>query len=101
MRIIAKARLKEFWAKHNRAKTSMTDWYTTVKAAKWQNFADIRSTFNSVDQFSKNNRQYYIFNVGDNRYRIIAAIHFNTQKLYIRAVLTHKDYSKGNWKERI
>jgi HTH-type transcriptional regulator/antitoxin HigA len=27
------------------------------------------------------------------------AIHYNRRKVYIRAVLTHGDYDKGEWKE--
>ena len=27
------------------------------------------------------------------------AIHYNRQKIYIRTVLTHLEYDKGNWKE--
>ncbi|MEH1863958.1 MAG: type II toxin-antitoxin system HigB family toxin [Nostoc sp.] len=29
----------------------------------------------------------------------IAAIHYNRQKVYIRAVLTHSEYDEGKWKE--
>ena len=32
---------------------------------------------------------YYIFDSAGNHFRLIAAIHFNTQTVYIRAVLTH------------
>jgi len=40
-----------------------------------------------------------VFNIGGNKARLIAAIHYNTQKLYIRAVLTHTEYDKNKWKE--
>ncbi|WP_147094503.1 type II toxin-antitoxin system HigB family toxin [Nitrosococcus oceani] len=30
---------------------------------------------------------------------MIAAIHYNRRKLYIRAVLTHAEYNQGKWKE--
>jgi mRNA interferase HigB len=40
----------------------------------------------------------YVFDVGGNKLRLIAAIHFNAGKVFIRAVLTHKDYDKGAWK---
>jgi mRNA interferase HigB len=39
---------------------------------------------------------YHVFNVGGNKYRIVAAIHFNSQVTYIRHVFTHKEYDK--WK---
>ena len=38
------------------------------------------------------------FNVGGNKYRLIAVIHFNRNKVYVRHVLTHEEYSRGTWK---
>jgi mRNA interferase HigB len=40
-----------------------------------------------------------VFNVGGNKVRLIAAIHYNRKKLYIRAVLTHTECDEGRWKE--
>jgi len=40
-----------------------------------------------------------VFNIGGNKIRLIAAVHFNTQCLYIRHVLTHKEYDKEKWKK--
>jgi len=39
-----------------------------------------------------------LFNIGGNKFRLIDAIHFNRQKLYIRDVLTHAEYDKERWK---
>ncbi len=39
-----------------------------------------------------------VFNIGGNKYRLIASIHFNRGKVYIRRVLTHSEYDKGDWK---
>lgn len=30
--------------------------------------------------------------------RLIAAIHFNAGRVFVRAVLTHRKYDKGDWK---
>jgi mRNA interferase HigB len=40
-----------------------------------------------------------VFNIGGNKVRLVAAIHFNRNKLYIRYVLTHTEYDKNKWKE--
>ena len=40
-----------------------------------------------------------IFNIGGNKYRLIAVIHFNRGKLYVRHVLTHAEYDEGKWKD--
>jgi mRNA interferase HigB len=40
-----------------------------------------------------------VFNLGGNTVHLIAAIHYNRGKVYIRAVLMHAEYDKGTWKE--
>lgn len=39
-------------------------------------------------------REYVVFDLGGNNYRIISVIHFNRQKLYVREVLTHAEYDR-------
>jgi Uncharacterized protein conserved in bacteria len=38
------------------------------------------------------------FNIGGNKYRLIASIHFNRNKIYIRHILSHAEYDQGDWK---
>ena len=42
---------------------------------------------------------FYVFNVAGNKYRLIAAIHFNWQMLFIRYILAHAEYDRGGWKK--
>lgn len=66
-----------------------------MKAGTFQSFADLRGVFPGADQVGK----LTVFNIGRNKARLIAAIHYNRQKVYIRAVLTHAEYDEGKWKE--
>jgi mRNA interferase HigB len=52
-------------------------------------------TFNSADKVGSKT----VFDVGGNHYRIIAFIDYQMQQVYIRAVLDHKEYDKGNRKD--
>jgi mRNA interferase HigB len=61
----------------------------------FSNFASLRSVFPSVDQVG----DFTVFNIGGNKYRLIASVHFNRDKIYIRHVLTHLEYDKGGWKK--
>ncbi|MGD9854863.1 MAG: type II toxin-antitoxin system HigB family toxin [Planctomycetaceae bacterium] len=54
----------------------------------------MRSTFPSADAFHR----CVIFNVGGNKYRIVAAVHYNRRKVFLRSVLTHSEYDRGRWK---
>jgi len=94
MHIISKKRLREFWSEFPESELALRAWYRTVKHVHWKKFADIRNTFNSVDVY----RRFHVFNVSGNRYRIIAAIHFNTQRVFILHVLTHEEYDTDRWK---
>ena len=41
-----------------------------------------------------------VFDIGGNKYRLIASIHYNRRKVYVRAVLTHAEYDRGRWREK-
>lgn len=92
MHLITNKRLQEFSVKHPQAHTSLQEWRRIVEARQFANFAELKATFNATDRVGA----YYVFDVGGNKYRIIAAVHFNTQRIYIRAVMTHKEYE--SWK---
>jgi mRNA interferase HigB len=40
-----------------------------------------------------------VFNIGGNKVRLIAAVHYNRNKIYIRHVLTHQEYDARKWKK--
>ena len=101
MRIIARPILMDYWKKHRREKGSLESWYKVVQKADWTKPSDLKKTFNSVDPYRQDNRLYHIFNVGGNHTRVVANIHFNTKRVYIRCVLTHDEYSKDKWKETL
>ncbi len=46
-------------------------------------------------------RSVVVFNVTHNRYRLIAAVHFNMQIVYTLMILTHKEYDRNAWKEQL
>jgi mRNA interferase HigB len=52
-----------------------------------------------VDYVSTGKGDFYVFNIAGNKYRLIAAIHFNRQMLFIRFILTHAEYDRGGWKK--
>ena len=94
MHIITRKRLNEFAAKHPNARSGLAHWYEILKAAEIRSFVELRRLFPSADQVGK----LTVFNIGGNNVRLIAAIHYNRQKIYIRAVLTHEEYDTGTWK---
>lgn len=95
MVVISKSKLIVFYNIERRAKTPILDWYYEVLKNNWSDFADVRRTFNSVDSVG-NDR--YVFNIGGNKYRLVAMIHFSKRTVYIRFIGTHLQYDKINSK---
>jgi len=95
MHLISRRPLKQFWMKYPDAETSLRHWIRAVETAAWNNFADLRKLFGTADQVAK----FTVFNVAGNKYRLIAVIHYNRQRVYVRHILTHKEYDLGKWKE--
>jgi mRNA interferase HigB len=42
------------------------------------------------------NRQRVVFNIKGNDYRLVATIHYDKQRLFVRGVFTHEEYDSIN-----
>jgi mRNA interferase HigB len=73
----------------------MLAWYKVARAARWHNFDDVRRHYPSADQVGS----VLIFNVRHNRFRLITAAVYEKQRLYLKALLTHKEYDREEWKK--
>lgn len=95
MRIISKPILQKFWLQNQSANVPLLDWYKQSKKAEWKNLAEIKEIFPHADLVG----ECVVFNIGGNKYRLITKINYRTKIIYIRFVLTHKEYDKDKWKE--
>lgn len=98
MRIITERKLREFWSAASgpegiRREKVFREWIFVVREADWSNFSDVRKTFNHCDVYGR----CTIFDVGGNKYRVIAKVAFGIQAVFIRFVLNHEEYDKNNW----
>lgn len=94
MQIITKRKIIEAKVDYPQCATALDGWYKIIKNNSFNSFNDLKASFNSVDKVSN----LYIFDIGGNKLRLIASIHFNRQKIYICHILSHKEYDKGNWR---
>ena len=88
-------KLESFWNRHARARSPLLRWYQATSRARWKNPAEIKQTFRSADVVC----DCVVFNIHGNDYRLISKINFVAELVDIRAVLTHKDYDRGGWKD--
>lgn len=94
MHIISKKALREFWERYADSQTPLRRWFKLVTRNSFRNFNELRAVFPSADLVD----DLTVFNIGGNKYRLITAIHFNRNKVYVRSVLTHEEYDRGGWK---
>lgn len=94
MHIITRKRLNEFAGKHPDIKPALQHWFRVMKLGRFQSFVELRASFASADQVGR----LTVFNIGGGKVRLIAAVHYNRQKVYIRAVLTHDEYDRSRWR---
>jgi mRNA interferase HigB len=94
MRIISRRALQLFIVSHPQAISALEGWRRVIEKNAFSNWAELKAAFNTVDKVG----DLTVFDLGGNKYRLIAYIRFEKQILYIKAVLTHRDYDKGAWK---
>jgi mRNA interferase HigB len=94
LRVISRKKLREAASLHAEAAISLDAWYRIAKAAQWKVLAEQRLTWSSADIYG----DCTIFNIKGNKCRLIAWVNYQTQKVFIRQVLTHAEYTKGGWK---
>lgn len=97
MNIITRKRLNEFAEKHPPTTSGLSHSCRTLKCHNPANFAELSRLFAHADHVAG----LTVFNIGSNKARLVAAIHYNRRKVYIRAVLTHPEYDLGKWKARL
>ena len=73
----------------------MTSWFKTATAAPWDSIQDVRRSFGDADRVG----EALVFNIRGNRYRLIATVFYPVRTIYLKALLTHKEYDREEWKK--
>ncbi len=89
MRVIAVSTLRAFWERYPDAEQPLKAWYEGATSASWSQSADIKAQYRSASVL-KNRR--VVFNIKGNDYRLIVAIAYKLQIVYVKFVGTHKEY---------
>lgn len=91
MHVISRKALRQFWGQHPDSESGLVRWYAIMRRQDFADLEALRATFPTADRVG----DLIVFNLSGNKYRLIAALHFNRRKVYIRHVLTHADYDRG------
>src|SRR5271170_2816285 len=97
MLIISKLMLRCFWESRKQdsadAEKYLSAWYKIAKGSSWDSFGSLKQTFGSADQVGN----CVVFDVGNNRFRLIGRINYAKGILYVLRVMDQTDYDKKTW----
>jgi mRNA interferase HigB len=93
MRVITNRRLLEFAAVHPDADVPLQAWRALMHSHEFSSFSALRQLFGSVDKVG----DLHVFDIGGNKYRLLAFLHAQHQIAFIKHVLTHAEYDRGAW----
>ena len=106
MNVIRRKKLRAFYlatGERRQHATAFEDWFKLTRRARWQSFQDTKALFGQTDvtKDTASHRTATIFDIGGNKYRIVALIDYARQTVFITHVLTHQEYDRNQWKRAI
>lgn len=93
MRIISVGTLKAFWEQpaHRDAEQPLWTWVRVVKAARRTDPPAVKQMFGSADILPDGR---VVFDIGGNKYRLVAWVNYQYGVVYVRFIGTHRDYDR-------
>ncbi len=95
MNVVSRKTLREFWEENKQSEIPLDTWYRIAKKATWQNLVEVQNDFSHADLVGK----CVVFNIGGNKFRLIAKVEFQKQVIFIKFILSHSEYDKNLWKK--
>jgi mRNA interferase HigB len=95
MRVIKRGALDKFWQEHPDAKASLESWYAVLHKAIWKTPAGLKQVYPGADLVGRRT----VFNIAGNKYRLIARVNYQTQRVFVLYILTHAEYDREALKQ--
>jgi mRNA interferase HigB len=92
LKVFGEAIIAGFAKKHPASRKPLQRFVTIARAALWPHFPAVKETFPTTDYAPATGT--LIFNIGGNKYRLIARVDFEEQLLVIQTILTHQEYNR-------
>lgn len=91
MKVIAIGTLRTFWDRHPDAEQPLKAWHDEARHATWKTPQDIKRHYASASFVGRNR---VVFNIKGNDYRLVVAVAYKFQAVYIKFVGTHAQYDR-------
>ena len=89
MRVIARKNLAAFWLDHPETEAPLRAWLAAANGAEWESMTDILATYSKASPIDA---ERCVCNIHGNSYRLIVAIRFTKQIVFIKFIGTHSEY---------
>ncbi|ENA1737023.1 type II toxin-antitoxin system HigB family toxin [Yersinia ruckeri] len=93
MRVISKKPFDEAGKLFPNDATALDDIYKVLHTERFLTPDHLKARFRSLDRF-KYRQKWWVIDIGGNNLRIIAYIKFETQNVFIKHIVTHKEYDR-------
>lgn len=93
MQIIGKEKIVKAYKKHAEWSASLRAWTRITEEAEWKSFVDVRNSWRNSDQVG----YYVVFDVANNRARLISIIDYEDQQVIVDCILTHAEYDRKDF----
>jgi mRNA interferase HigB len=91
LRIIAKAKLRELWARYPETEGPLNAWYRVVAQQKWSSPIDVRNTYRSADRIGS---ELAVFDICNTKFRLLVRVDYGRSIAYIWDIYTHAQYGR-------
>lgn len=97
MRVIARSTLREFvetlkgTKNYAPVKSALDAWFHELEAAKWKNPAEVKAAYANASIVGDDR---VVFNIKGNSFRLVVAVDYLRQVVFIKWVGSHADYDR-------
>ena len=93
MNIVNRRSVRRMMAAHPETSAALEAWWRLAKGARWVHFEECHESIRSTDQVGR----CLIFDILGNRYRLITVVSWRNQRIYVKALLPHREYERNKW----
>lgn len=90
MRVLGLERLSEHSKSHPEASASLGRWKKVMETTSFGSVPDLRRTFGRSYDYVRPG--CHVFDIANNRHRLVARVDFETQTALVESLMTHKQY---------
>lgn len=91
--IIARPALLNFWGRYPDAKEPLEAWYRVLRQRDYQSPNHLKAEFGSASLLGEG---HTVFDIAGNKYRLLVHIRYDIGIVFIKRVLTHREYDELN-----